>query len=74
MDITIRVHTGENSQKCLKVKPINNTLETQRIKLNSLIDFVAITSREIIDYIFNRTNIRTFEARNNYKMEISKRS
>ena len=74
MDITIRVHTGENSQKCLKVKPINNTLEKQRIKLNSLIDFVAITSREIIDYIFNGTNIRTFEARNNYKMEISKRS
>ena len=35
---------------------------------------VTVTSREIIDYLFNATNIRTFEARNNYKMEISKRS
>ena len=36
--------------------------------------FVTVTSREIIDYPFNATNIRTFEARNNNKAEISKRS
>ena len=35
---------------------------------------VMVTSREIIDYLFNATNILTFEARNNYKMEIRKRS
>ena len=35
---------------------------------------VMVTSREIIDYLFNATNIWTFEARNNYKMEIRKRS
>ena len=29
---------------------------------------VMLTSQEIID--FNETNIRTFKARNNYKMEI----
>ena len=30
---------------------------------------VMVTCREIIDYLFNATNVRTFEARNNYKME-----
>ena len=35
---------------------------------------VTVTSREIIDYLFNATNIRMFEARNVYKIEISKRS
>ena len=35
---------------------------------------VTVTSREIIDYLFNETNIRMFEARNVYKIEISKRS
>ena len=35
---------------------------------------VMVTSSEIIDYTFNATNITTFEAGNNYKMEISKLS
>ena len=35
---------------------------------------VTVTSREIIDYLFNETNISMFEARNVYKIEISKRS
>ena len=29
---------------------------------------------EIIGYLFNATNIKTFDARNNYETEISKRS
>ena len=36
----------ENSQKCSKVKPINNTLKTQRIKLNSLTDFAKYIQRD----------------------------
>ena len=39
-----------------------------------MISFVTVTGWEKIDCLFNATNIRTFEARNNYKMEISKRS
>ena len=42
--------------------------------MKNLSSTVTVTSWEIIDYLFNATNIRTFEARNNYKMEISKRS
>ena len=33
-----------------------------------------VTSWEIIDYLFNATNIRMFEAINNYKMGIGKHS
>ena len=47
-------------------------LLTQVILLISI--GVTVTSREIIDYLFNATNIRMFEARNVYKIEISKRS
>ena len=36
----------ESSQKCPKVKPINNTLKTQRIKLNSLSDFAKYIQRD----------------------------
>ena len=35
--------------------------------------YATVTSQEIID-LFNATKIRKFEARNNYKMELSKRS
>ena len=33
---------------------------------------VMVTCREIIDYLFNATNIRTLEARNNCNMEKNK--
>ena len=36
----------KNSQKCRKVKPINNTLKTQIIKLNSLTDFVKYIQQD----------------------------
>ena len=36
----------ENSQKCPKIKSINNTLKTQKIKLNSLTDFAKYIQRD----------------------------
>ena len=39
-----------------------------------MMPLVAVTSREITDYPFNATDIRTFEGKNDYKMEISKLS
>ena len=42
----MRVHMWENSQKCPKVKPINNTLKTQKIKLKSLTDFAKYIQRD----------------------------
>ena len=38
-----------------------------------LLDIFTVTSQEITDNLFNATNIRMFEARNNQKMEISQR-
>ena len=35
-----------NSRKYRKVKPINKTLKTQRIKLNSLIDFAKYIQQD----------------------------
>ena len=38
-----------------------------------LLDIFTVASEEIKDNLFNATNIRMFEARNNQKMEISQR-
>ena len=36
----------ENSHECPKVKPINNILNTQRIKLNTLTDFAKYIQQD----------------------------
>ena len=76
---TNRVHIWENSQKCPKVKPINNTLKTQRIKLNSLTDFAkyiqwdqkhskrkgnAFLSSRDVAYRMNSSELKTLFASN----------
>ena len=74
----------ENSRKYRKVKPINKTLKTQRIKLNSLTDFakyiqqdekhskrkgnVLFNSRDVI-YRMNTSELKTLFTSNHEKAE-----
>ena len=61
----------ENSQKCPKINSVNNTLKTQRIKLNSLTDFPKCIqldhkhSKRKGNVLFNSRDVR-------YRMNSSK--